>query len=95
MSADVTSSAVDLSKVDGYAVFAKWTGAPVGTIKLEVGLDGQNYVEYPGSATAVNGAGDALWEVTTAFYDKVRVKYERTSGTGSLNVQINGKGDRE
>lgn len=93
MATSLTSSAVDLSRVDGYSIYAKWTGAPVGTIKLQASLDGINYVDYPSSTSTVNGAGDIIWEVTTAFYDKIQVVYTRTSGTGTLDVQINGKGD--
>lgn len=94
MSSNITSSMVDLSKTDGYSVYAKWTGSPVGVIELRASLDGINFVPISGSATNVNSAGDALWEITTAFYDKIIVVYTATSGTGTLNVQINGKGDR-
>lgn len=93
MSASITSSEADLSKCDGYAVYAKWTGSPVGVIKLVVSVDGINFVDLSGSESEVSGAGDAMWEVSTAFYDKVKAVYTRTSGTGTLNVQCNGKGD--
>lgn len=93
MTSNITSDVVDLSKTDGYAVFAKWTGSPNGTIKIQVSVDGSNYVDLDGSTTAVSGAGDALWEITTAYYDKVRVVFTFTSGSGTLNVHINGKGD--
>lgn len=92
MATSLSSTEVDLSKCDGYSIYAKWTGAPVGTIKLTVSLDGTNFVDLSGSETEVSGAGDVLWEVATAFYDKVIVVFTRTSGTGTLNVQCNGKG---
>lgn len=92
MSGNISSSEVDLSKCDGYSIYAKWTGAPVGTLKLTVSVDGINYVDLSGSETEVSGAGDAMWEVATAYYDKVKAVYTRTSGTGTLNVQCNGKG---
>jgi hypothetical protein len=95
MSASITSTTQDLSKTNGYSVYAKWTGSPVGTIKLQVSVDGTNFVDLAGSTITVSSAGDALWEITTAFYDKVNVVYTRTSGSGTLNVQINGKGDIE
>lgn len=93
MSTSLTSSEVDMSKCDGYAIYAKWTGSPIGTIKLSVSIDDINFVDLSGSETEVSGAGDAMWEVATAFYDKVRVVFTRTSGTGTLNVQCNGKGE--
>lgn len=95
MSSDITSDITDLSKVDGYAVYAKWTGTPQGSIKLQVSVDGINYVDLDGSSTVVNNAGEALWEVTTAFYDKVRLVYTSSSSTGTLNAQINGKGTED
>lgn len=93
MTSTLTSTAMDLSRIDGYAIYAKWTGTPVGDIKLQASVDGTNYIDYPGSDIAITAAGDAIWEVTTAYYDKIRVVYTFTSGTGTLNVQINGKGD--
>lgn len=92
MSTSLMSSDVDLSKCDGYSVYAKWAGAPIGTLKITTSLDGINYVDLSGSETEVNGSGDAMWEVATAFYDKIKVVFTRTSGTGTLNVQCNGKG---
>lgn len=93
MGTDVSSDITDLSKADGFAVYAKWTGSPVGVIQLEVSLDDVNYVIDPDSITTVNGAGDAMWQIDTARYDKVKLHYVRTSGTGTLNAQICGKGD--
>jgi len=95
MSADVESEVIDLSKTNGYCIYANFTGTPVGSIKLQVSIDAINYVDLINSSTAIAAAGDIMWEVTNAFYDKVKVVYTRTSGTGVLNVQINGKGDNE
>lgn len=94
MSGNLVSISQDLSVTNGYGIYAKWTGSPVGTIKLQATLDGINFIDYPGSATSVNNAGDALWEVSTAFYGRVQVVYTFTSGSGTLNVQILGKGDQ-
>lgn len=93
MTSSITSPSVDLSKTNGYSIYAKWTGVPVGVIELIASLDDINFVTVAGSAINLNGPGDVLWEVTTAFYDKIAVKYTPSSGSGTLNVQINGKGD--
>jgi hypothetical protein len=95
MTSNITSSVVDLSITDGYSVYAKWTGTPVGAIQLKASLDGINFVIIAGSPTDVNGPGEALWEVTTAFYDKILVEYVASGGSGTLNAQINGKGDMD
>ena len=96
MASTVTSATVDLSKTDGYSVYAKWTGAgAAGSIELQASLDDINFVTIINSSTSVAGPGEALWEITSAFYDKIRVVFLATGGSsGTLNVQINGKGDR-
>lgn len=93
MSSNVTSPVIDLSKTDGYSVSATWTGSPVGTIKLQVSRDNVTFFDYPSSATAVSGPGNAMWEITTAFYGYVKLAYVFSSGSGTLNAGILGKGD--
>lgn len=92
MSSSVTSEWVDLSKIDTYCLTAKWTGSPVGEFKVQFALDESDPRDIPETVLAVNGADDATFSEAVANYDKVRVVYTRTSGTGSLTVQINGKG---
>jgi hypothetical protein len=95
MAGNITSPIVDLSKTDGYGIYAVWTGSPSGTIELQGSLTGlpQDFVTIPNSATPVSGPGNALWEVTTAFYAYVQVVYVASSGSGSLNARVLGKGD--
>lgn len=93
MAANIISPASDLAKTDGYSVQAVWTGSPVGTIKLQVSDDSIHFFDYPSSTTAVSGAGSVLWEITTAFYSHVRIVFTFSSGSGTLNARILGKGD--
>lgn len=92
MTTNLTSPSVDLSKIVGYCVYAKWTGSPAGAIKLQASLDDTNFVDIQYSEQAISGAGDFMWNVSNAFYDKVRVVFTFSGGTGTLNAQINGKG---
>jgi len=92
MASLITSPWVDLSKVDTYMVTAKWTGSPVGEFKLQFALDEADPRDIPESVISVNGADDASFSEAVANYDKVRAVYTPSSGTGSLTVQINGKG---
>ena len=94
MTGNLTSTIPDLSLTDGYAIQAWWSGTPVGTLQLEVSNDGNTWTVMGESVTAVSGVGTALWLEDYAMYDKVRVVYTATSSTGTLNVQINGKGDK-
>ena len=94
MSSNIASSVVDLSITNGYAIQAIWTGSPEGNLKLQISNDEINWTDIGESVVATGGtAGSTMWLEPSAMYDKVRVVYEATSGSGTLNVQINGKGD--
>jgi len=93
MSGNITSSAIDLSKTDGYSVDAQWTGSPVGTLKLQVSRDGINFYDYPSSSISTSGISSAFWEITTVNYSKVQLVYTASTGSGTLNAGILGKGD--
>jgi len=96
MSGNITSDEIDLSKVDGYAIQADYTGSPTGDIKIQCSVNGSTWADYPSSEVAIPTAtSPILWEITTAFYDKVRVIYTASSGSGTLNVQINVKGTED
>lgn len=52
-----------------------------------------NWVTYTGSATAVSGAGNFLWNVLEAGYRWVRVSYTAASGSGTATqITYSGKG---
>jgi hypothetical protein len=95
MGADVTSDQLALDSFSNFAIYAKYTGAPNGEIKLEASIDNTstptNWVQVSGSAVTITGADEVLWNMTNASYKWIRVKYVRTSGTGTLNVNYNVK----
>lgn len=95
MGADVTSSNLALDSFSNFAIYAKYTGTPNGEIKLEASLDNTssptNWVQVGGSAVTIIGADDVIWNMSNASYKWIRVKYVRTSGTGTLNVNYNVK----
>jgi len=95
MSGNLTSSIVDVSKINATVFYAKWTGTPTGSIKLQVSIDDVNWVDLPSSSQATGGAaGDFMWNVTDTNYDKIKLVYTFSSGSGTLNVQANGKGSK-
>lgn len=93
MSANITSDVADLSLIDGFSIVATIAGSPVGTFQVELSNDGTNYVADPDSVVAVSGVQKIAYEKQINAFDKVRCVYTATSGSGTLNVQINGKGD--
>jgi len=95
MSSNIESDAVTLMITNGYAIQAYWTGTPEGELKLQVSNDGDNYTDIAESIVSVDGsAGSTVWLEPYSMYDRVKVIYTASSGSGTLNVQINGKGDK-
>lgn len=94
MSDDIESSAIDLTFYFGVAIQAIWTGIPTGAIKLQASNNnGTTWDDIADSSQTISGAaGSFLWNVWQAYYQKIRVVYTFTSDTGSLSVQVNGKG---
>ena len=74
------------------SVSASWTGTPTGTFSLETSFDGLVWHTVPGAAAefTANGqtqpagaAGSAVWNWYNVPGTMVRIKYARTSGTGT------------
>ena len=97
MSSNITSLPTILDETCTYSVQATFTGSPVGSIKLQASnnpaLLGWDDVTGPGvtTVTAVTSAGTYMVNVEFAGYSQVQLVYTATSGSGTLNAQINGK----
>jgi hypothetical protein len=105
MSGNLNSSPLSLEFAFGYALQCVFTGAPVGTLKLQGSNDAPpdanfqfasfsptNWTDITGSSAAVAAAGNVLFNGTGTYYRYVRAVYTFTSGTGSLSVVGNTKG---
>ena len=104
--ATLTSTGIDMNQIVLASIQAVYTGAPVGTLILEVSNDiikinptvanqSANVVTwttYTGSSVSVSAAGDFVWNLTDIGYRWLRMKYTKTSGTGSLTAVFSGKG---
>ena len=90
MAADATSESVDVAEAIVFAVHGIWTGDPVGSFIVEAGNDDQNFVTIDISSTG-GADNQRLLNVDRAGYRYVRVRYERTSGSGTLNVYVSYK----
>lgn len=106
MVGNINSNGVDLQQLNLESISAVYTGAPVGSIKIQVSNDivpvapGSNpsanvvnWSDYTGSPSAVSAAGNVTYNLTFAGYRWVRLVYTFTSGTGTLNVYFTGKGN--
>lgn len=94
MSGNLTSDAVDVTYTDNVGFQLSFTGTPTGTFSCEGTIDETNWSALSFSSTpqAVGSADTHLLNINQIPYKKLRVKYTRTSGTGTLNVYVMSKG---
>jgi hypothetical protein len=106
MTGTITSKAIDMRQIYGYAVQGIFTGTPLGSIKLQASCDSPptnevggpaptNWSDIQESSQSISGAGNWLPNVIGSFYNWVRVVYTPTtpgSNAGTLNVRMNAKG---
>lgn len=103
---DANSNPIPMEQEEMCAIQAVWTGTPVGNFTIEVSCDDgaltpsgvptgiTNWSTYTGSTVAAGGAdGDFTWLIADLPVKWIRLKYTHTSGTGTLNARLNGKGD--
>ena len=105
LSTTQASEPVNLYQVFMYAIQAVLTGAPVGSIKLQVSCDPNqpspgsttqpmptNWTDVAASVTAISGATSTIWEDQAAPYAWVRIVYTASSGSGNASARINTRG---
>jgi hypothetical protein len=105
ISADFTSPAMDIKQQDNVGVQLKWTGDLSGEFRVEVSIDhqedSQKNVRVAGNwvaltlnpaITAAGAPDDAYIDLNQLSAPYMRVIFDRTSGTGVLNVNISLKG---
>lgn len=108
MTVGFTLPACTLGNIITYSIQLVFTGAPVGTFKLQCSNDPikamgptlttqgdlvTHWTDIEGSELAVSVAGDHTWNVTTCGYLWVRVVWTETSGAGNLtSARITAKG---
>ena len=90
MAGSLTSSTTNVAYTDNVGYHCVWTGTPTGTITVEASIDGTNWDSLTLSPTISTGgaASSTLISLNQLPYELVRLKYTRTSGTGTLNVVV-------
>ena len=102
MDTSFNSNAQILDYSLGYSIQGIITGSPVGTIKLQgsndpvpadlSGATVANWTDIVDSAQSVTGAGSVMWNYNGSFYKWVRVVYTASTGSGSITLNLMGKG---
>lgn len=98
MSADITSDGVVYGGGRRVSIQAVWSNGstPVGNLIVQetnqAGLNGEteataNWVDVAGATLAISGnAGSGIIQITDTASDRFRVFYDRTSGSGDLDI---------
>jgi hypothetical protein len=88
----VEGEAIDIRWIDRISAHLTWSGTPTGSFSVEGSNDKTHWVAIPMTVEvlAEGVANDAVIDIETAV-KYVRLKYTRTSGTGSLTVKLYGK----
>lgn len=101
MGATITGAAVNIQYLDNISIQLIFTGSPVGTVSLEGSLSyaqsSTGAVINAGTWTplgvtyAISAAGDLLIDLNEMSFPWIRIKYTRSSGSGTLDGYISGK----
>lgn len=100
MSADVTSSVVEIKGINDLAVQLIFTGSPTGTFyiqsSVDYGINGASatwaaVTTSPATISASGSGSNHLISLEGYSFPWVRVFYDFSSGTGSLDAYISGK----
>lgn len=103
MSGDITSAFTDIRYLDNVAYTVSWDGtSPAGEILVDVTMDDvQNSAQNPsplwtpldfGTTISVSGnTGNHILNLTQLGFAFIRLRYDRTSGTGTMRVKIESK----
>lgn len=97
MASNITTPFVDISNVDDISIVYEWSAgsSPVGSITVEV-RNGElcpwSVLDIaPPAAISLNSGNNNI-QITNVSFKELRLVYERTSGSGTLNAWLTGKG---
>lgn len=100
MSGSLLTGMVDVTYTDNVGIQLNFTGTPTGTFAVEGSIDYDDHLETGNwssltfsSTPSASGAADVhLLNMNQLPYKKIRVRYTRASGSGTLNVYVMAKG---
>lgn len=92
MSSDITGEETTVTFTDNVGFQVVWIGTPTGTFSVEGTIDGITWTALDvrdadgNPPNAAGAAGSLLININQLPYDKVRLKYDATSGSGTLQA---------
>ena len=102
MSADITSEETSVKNLDKASIRVTWDigGTPVGTLVVQALQEKENIpvvdadwfdLDLGSTVTIDNTQTDHQIIFNELPFDKIRLKYNQTSGTGTMNAKISAK----
>lgn len=91
MSASFESDKLYLGDKKHYCFHAIYTGSPVGTMIVQVSVNGSDWETLTDSSVAISAAGSQMYNVEKAAYSMARIKYTKTSGSGTMTIYADAK----
>jgi hypothetical protein len=100
ISADRTSDEMEIDFLDNFSIILNWTGtSPVGVLYVQVSNSKkedatpvwENLTFDNGNVAISGNTGSHLININQAPFKKMRLFYDRTSGSGNLTAQVFGK----
>jgi hypothetical protein len=95
MSTDQTSEITDIKNLDNVGYIISWAGAsPVGTVTVEVSNDKEDEptiwheLDFGASIEITGNSGSHDININQLPFSKIRIKYNRTSGSGTLTAAM-------
>lgn len=93
LSDDVESDWINLNRKEGYSFHVELLGSPNGVLSIETSITGLIATTLTDSPKTITEASTVMYNVTQTNYMLARIKFTRTSGTGTLNAYYSTKED--
>ena len=96
MSGDITSASFNVKNLNDIALQFIFTGSPTGTFYVQASVNGTTWgsiTTEPATISASGAAGNHEIDLEGYSFPFIRVFYDFSSGTGSLNVYLSAKGN--
>ena len=93
LATDQTSPTTNIEFLDNCCIQLVWTTSnAIGTFYIEVSMDGDHWSAIDITSPTIAGASDhCLLDLVFLAAPKIRVRYDATSGTGTLTGFISAK----
>lgn len=91
LGASFVSASTSIRYLDNVAIQMNASGTPVGDLTVEGTVDGTNWIAFSTASSLTGSSSNFLLDLNQLSFDKVRVRYTRTSGTGSVDIWVMAK----